>query len=126
MNFSASYVHICNPSFTGADVGSFRLTFLIFASACVLAHIWATYFVPETANVPLEEIDKLFKAQTGLEERILREEVGSPFYYYYQTFDFWGLLLLFRVDRAGYGSTSFASRIDRRRVNWRYLWETRS
>jgi hypothetical protein len=45
--------------------------------ACALAHLWATYSVPETANVPLEEIDKLFKAQAGMEERVLREEVGS-------------------------------------------------
>ncbi|KIM36896.1 hypothetical protein M413DRAFT_281953 [Hebeloma cylindrosporum] len=54
---------------------SASFTFLIFASACVLAHIWATYFVPETANVPLEDIDKLFKAQAGVEERVLRDEI---------------------------------------------------
>jgi hypothetical protein len=46
----------------------------------VLAHIWATYFVPETANMPLEEIDKLFKAQMGTEERVLREEVGNSLF----------------------------------------------
>jgi hypothetical protein len=69
-----------NPYFNGVDARSFRLTFLIFASACVLAHIWATYFVPETANVSLEEIDKLFKAQTGMEEQVLREEVGNSLF----------------------------------------------
>jgi len=54
---------------------SASLTFFIFALACALAHVWATYSVPETANVPLEEIDKLFKAQAGMEERVLREEI---------------------------------------------------
>jgi len=70
-----------SPSQIAGCFVNFRLTFLIFASACVLAYIWATYFVPETANVPLEEIDKLFKAQTGMEERVLREEVSGPFFF---------------------------------------------
>ena len=94
---------------------NFRLTFLIFASACVLAYIWATYFVPETANVPLEEIDKLFKAQTGMEERVLREEVGSSFLvvFFLRSVGFFGADYLLRVDRAGHESASYASRFDR-------------
>ncbi|KAL0572298.1 hypothetical protein V5O48_009664 [Marasmius crinis-equi] len=50
-------------------------TFLIFATACFLAYLWATYRVPETANVPLEEIDGMFKSSTGREELVLRRQI---------------------------------------------------
>jgi hypothetical protein len=76
----------------------------------VLAHIWATYFVPETANVPLEEIDKLFKTQTGAEEQVLREQVSD--FSFCENVRLFGAHY-FRLDRAGHGSTSFASRLDR-------------
>ena len=99
-----------NHYFTDADARLFRFTFLVFALASVLAYIWATYFVPETANVPLEEIDKLFKAQTGTEERVLHEEVSSFFSFLYETINLWSSLC--RVDQAGHRSTSFASRLD--------------
>ncbi|KAF9523721.1 general substrate transporter [Crepidotus variabilis] len=51
------------------------MTFLIFATACVCAYIWSTYYVPETANVSLEEIDKLFRSSAGQEEATLKTEI---------------------------------------------------
>lgn len=52
-----------------------RATFIIFTSACAAAFIWATHFVPETANVALEEVDALFQSNAGREDRVLKEEV---------------------------------------------------
>ncbi|KDR69748.1 hypothetical protein GALMADRAFT_907602 [Galerina marginata CBS 339.88] len=54
---------------------SASITFFIFASACTAAYIWATNFVPETANVSLEEVDKLFRSSAGREEGLLREQI---------------------------------------------------
>lgn len=51
------------------------LTFLVFASACTLAYLWATHLVPETANVSLEEVEKLFRAKAGSEDLLLKSEV---------------------------------------------------
>ncbi|KAF8815983.1 general substrate transporter [Phlegmacium glaucopus] len=50
-------------------------TFIIFSSACGLAYFWATYFVPETANVSLEEIDSLFKSAAGREDAAVKEQI---------------------------------------------------
>ncbi|KAF8983306.1 general substrate transporter [Cyathus striatus] len=56
------------------------LTFTIFATACLLAYIWATYYVPETAGVSLEEMDEVFGGGVGREERsvkaLVEEEIG--------------------------------------------------
>ena len=48
-----------------------------------MASLWAQRFVPETANIPLEEVDGLFKAQVGREELLLKEQVSlySTFIY---------------------------------------------
>jgi len=43
-------------------------TFMIFACACLMAFLWSTYIVPETANVPLEEIDTLFNSSAAQED----------------------------------------------------------
>lgn len=59
-----------------AFVLTHSFTFLVFAGACGLAHFWATYYVPETANISLEEIDKLFKSSAGQEEAEMKEQVS--------------------------------------------------
>ncbi|CAA7263052.1 unnamed protein product [Cyclocybe aegerita] len=51
------------------------VAFLVFAAACVAAYFWATYYVPETANVSLEEVDKLFKSSAGIEEAEMEREI---------------------------------------------------
>ncbi|KAK0493038.1 MFS monosaccharide transporter [Armillaria luteobubalina] len=55
-------------------------TFMIFSTACFLAYLWATYSVPETANVSLEEIDAVFGTSLGKDDDLVRrqieEEVG--------------------------------------------------
>jgi len=51
------------------------LAFLIFACACIGAYLWATFFVPETANVSLEEIDSLFRGSAGREELELKRQI---------------------------------------------------
>jgi len=54
---------------------SASITFLIFASACFAAYVWATYWVPETANVPLEDIDTLFQSTAGQEDLRIKHEI---------------------------------------------------
>ncbi|KAJ7758709.1 MFS monosaccharide transporter [Mycena metata] len=50
-------------------------TFLTFASACFLAYLWATYSVPETAGVALEDMDRVFGTEAGREDAVRRKEV---------------------------------------------------
>jgi hypothetical protein len=50
---------------------------MTFSIACFLAYFWATYLVPETANVSLEEIDAVFKSSAGVEDAVLKRQVGS-------------------------------------------------
>ena len=50
------------------------MTFLIFASACFAAYVWATYWVPETANVSLEDIDTLFGSTAGQEDLRIKHQ----------------------------------------------------
>jgi hypothetical protein len=57
-------------------------TFITFATACGLAYIWATYIVPETANVSLEEIDSLFDSSAGKDETAVKDQVKSPFFFF--------------------------------------------
>ena len=53
-------------------------TFLVFASACALGYLWSTYFVPETANVSLEEMDAVFGSSAGREDIALKHQVRLP------------------------------------------------
>ncbi|KAJ7612035.1 general substrate transporter [Mycena polygramma] len=50
-------------------------TFLTFATACFLAYLWATYSVPETAGVALEDMDRVFGNEVGREDASRRREV---------------------------------------------------
>lgn len=54
---------------------SASLTFLIFASACFAAYVWATNYVPETANVSLEDIDTLFGSAAGQEDSQIKHQI---------------------------------------------------
>ncbi|KAF9552596.1 general substrate transporter [Agrocybe pediades] len=71
------FIGLLTPVFV--DVSP-SMTFIIFAAACVSAYLWSTNFVPETANVPLEEVDKLFRSAAGTEEaeikKCIEEELG--------------------------------------------------
>ncbi|KAK7057875.1 MFS domain-containing protein [Favolaschia claudopus] len=55
-------------------------TFLTFATACFIAYLWATYGVPETAGVALEDMDRVFGSDAGREDvarrRVVEEELG--------------------------------------------------
>jgi hypothetical protein len=44
-----------------------------------MAYGWATYFVPETANLSLEETDKLFRSSAEREDMALKRQVCCPF-----------------------------------------------
>ena len=48
---------------------------MTFATACGFQYLWATYIVPETANVSLEEIDSLFGSSTLKDEVALKHQV---------------------------------------------------
>ncbi|KAG6907339.1 hypothetical protein DXG01_009296 [Tephrocybe rancida] len=50
-------------------------TFMVFAVACTLAYFWSTYFVPETANVSLEEIDAVFATSAGRGDAQLKQQI---------------------------------------------------
>ncbi|KAJ6626747.1 general substrate transporter [Mycena sp. CBHHK59/15] len=50
-------------------------TFLTFSSACFLAYLWSTYWIPETAGVSLEEMDQVFESEMGREDEALRRQV---------------------------------------------------
>ena len=50
-------------------------TFLVFAAACALGYVWSTFFVPETANVSLEEMDAVFGSSAGREDVALKRQV---------------------------------------------------
>ncbi|KAF8450726.1 general substrate transporter [Boletus edulis BED1] len=55
-------------------------TFMTFACACFAAFLWSSYIIPETANVSLEEIDRVFNssaAQEDLQRKLeLEHELG--------------------------------------------------
>ncbi|KAF8633067.1 hypothetical protein AX17_004685 [Amanita inopinata Kibby_2008] len=50
-------------------------TFGTFGSACLLAYLWSTYCVPETANVSLEEMDAVFASSAGREDVVVRAQI---------------------------------------------------
>ncbi|KIY50724.1 general substrate transporter, partial [Fistulina hepatica ATCC 64428] len=54
---------------------STSLTFLLFSTASFVAYMWATYYVPETAGVPLEEIGAVFGGEMEVEEAALRQQI---------------------------------------------------
>ncbi|KAF8953625.1 general substrate transporter, partial [Flammula alnicola] len=66
------FIGLLTPVFVGFSPS---VTFLIFAGACTLSYLWATHLVPETANVSLEEVDKLFRSSAGREEALLKAEI---------------------------------------------------
>jgi len=47
-------------------------TFMVFSVACLLAYLWATFLVPETAKVSLEEMDAVFHSSVGHDDTILK------------------------------------------------------
>ena len=49
---------------------------MTFAIACSAGYLWATYVVPETANVPLEEIDTVFKSSASRDDMQLKLQVS--------------------------------------------------
>jgi len=51
------------------------MTFGVFGTACFLAYLWATYIVPETANVSLEMIDELFRSPASREDMLVKRQV---------------------------------------------------
>ncbi|KAL5531871.1 hypothetical protein ACEPAF_5434 [Sanghuangporus sanghuang] len=50
-------------------------TFAVFAVSCFGLVWWSRKYVPETAGVSLEEVDKLFKSDAGREDAELRREI---------------------------------------------------
>jgi len=54
------------------------MTFGVFGTACFLAYLWATYIVPETANVSLEMIDELFRSPASQEDMLMKRQVSAP------------------------------------------------
>jgi len=53
----------------------YRITFGTFSLACFLSYLWATYLVPETANVSLEEMDAVFDDRVGTMDKVVRGQV---------------------------------------------------
>jgi hypothetical protein len=61
------------------------MTFGVFGSACFVAYLWATYVVPETANVSLEMIDELFRSPASREDILVKRRVSAPLYELYDS-----------------------------------------
>ena len=61
------------------------MTFGVFGSACFVAYLWATYVVPETANVSLEMIDELFRSPASREDILVKRQVSTPLYELYDS-----------------------------------------
>lgn len=58
---SPSYVLLPNCQFIRDQFKfDYRFTYLVFASACLLAFWWSQNILPETSGVSLEEMGKLF------------------------------------------------------------------
>jgi len=51
------------------------ITFGTFSFACFLSYLWATYLVPETANVSLEEMDAVFDDRVGTMDEVVRGQI---------------------------------------------------
>lgn len=51
-------------------------TFVLFATCCFLAYLWATYWVPETAGIGLEEMQAVFSTSGRNEDEVEREEAA--------------------------------------------------
>jgi len=49
---------------------------MIFAIACSAGYLWATYIVPETANVSLEEMDAVFRSSVARDDMLLKSQVS--------------------------------------------------
>ena len=43
-----------------------------------MAYLWATYIVPETANVSLEMIDEVFRSPASREDMVVKRQVRTP------------------------------------------------
>ena len=58
-------------------ISTSRSTFALFATASFAAYMWATYRVPETSGVALEEIGAMFShgGNLELEEAALRQQI---------------------------------------------------
>ena len=44
-----------------------------------MAYLWATYIVPETANVSLEMIDEVFRSPANQEDIVVKRQVRMTF-----------------------------------------------
>jgi hypothetical protein len=42
-----------------------------------MAYLWATYIVPETANVSLEMIDEVFRSPASQEDIVVKRQVRT-------------------------------------------------
>ena len=83
-NFSASSVPSLTPCFNNIKSEFIiRATFITFATACGFAYLWATYIVPETANVSLEEIDTLFESAVLKEEIAVKRQVKTYIWFFF-------------------------------------------
>jgi len=73
------------------------MTFGVFGTACFLAYLWATYIVPETANVSLEMIDELFRSPASQEDMLVKRQVSTP-RFFFTTHGFFSLVF-WKVER---------------------------
>ena len=53
-------------------------TYIFFAVFCFSASVFSYCFVPDTSNLTLEQIDKLFKDNSAEEEAALQAQIAIP------------------------------------------------
>ena len=125
-HFSASLVplSLITGLFIWISKNNNSATFIIFATACGFAYLWATYIVPETANLSLEDIDSLFESSAWKEEATVKHQVIKNFDIFFfpspLTCIFFFFFFFVYIDRTGLRIDGIDSRISRRSgVNWR-------
>jgi hypothetical protein len=52
-------------------------TYIVFMCFCICGFIYATVILPELKGLSLEEVDAIFKDQSGAEDRARRERVAK-------------------------------------------------
>lgn len=52
-------------------------TYLIFMVFCIIGFLYAAFLLPELKGLSLEEVDKIFKDQSGAEDAARRERIAK-------------------------------------------------
>jgi hypothetical protein len=52
-------------------------TYLVFMGFCIIGFLYSVFLLPELKGLSLEEVDAIFKDQSGAEDRARRERIAK-------------------------------------------------